>query len=87
MLLAGKTHHEIVALAVRVRVAVTRDACGRVVGLECLQADDIRGPQVEWIDKRLKAGARVPDMLIRLLAAEDILRALVRIEQEGASDG
>jgi len=38
----GRSDHDVHMLALPVRVAVQRDTDGRVTGLECLKADDVR---------------------------------------------
>jgi len=78
----GRSDHDVHMLALPVRVAVQRDTDGRVTGLECLKADDVRRRLVEAAGREIASGRSVEALLLQALAYADLLRGLSAIERQ-----
>lgn len=79
---SDRATHDIVMLSHAVRVAVQRDADGRVTDIECLKADDLRRKLVEAVGREIASGRTAEIMLLRALAICDLLRGLSAIERK-----
>ena len=82
---AIRAEHELVVLAVRVRVAVWRTK-GAVTAVELVTRDDARRPLVDAVDARLRAGMGLADQAVEQVALADLIRELRLIELAAPAD-
>ncbi len=72
--------HEITMLAVRCRVAVTRNESGTITALEPIEADTRRRKLIEAAANGVKAGRTAEESALNALAFADLWRELRAIE-------